>query len=371
MPLSLLRECLLAGLVLLAGSAAPAGSASEGVRANPAAVQFVPASDPRFHYEGRIDFSRPAEPVVIWAGSRISLDFDGPLLALRFAGATGQNFFNAIVDGDITVVALPAGGGERVGISAIRRMGRHHLLLFKRSEAAAGQVHFAGVEIAGDGHAWAPPAPAYELKMEFFGDSIMVGACNEDGAKDQWEDRRTHNNALSYTTLTAAAFSADYRCLAISGMGIATGWTDIKAGQAWDRLYPVVGAPPANLQAWQPDVAFLNFGENDDSYSRAHNQPFPAGYTAGYVALVKAMRAAYPHAQLVLLRGGMFGGAQSAPLRDAWKAAVTELEAGDKAVSHFVFSHWSSTHPRVTDDRALADELTAWLKTQPFMRRFL
>jgi hypothetical protein len=199
----------------------------------------------------------------------------------------------------------------------------------------------------------------------------MVGACNEDGANDQWEDRSTHNNALSYTALTAAAFAADYRCMAVSGMGIASGWTDVKAAQVWDRLYPVVGAPRADLKAWQPDVAFLNLGENDDSFTRRHDQPFPAGYTPGYVALVRAFRAAYPQTEIVLLRGGMFGGAQSVPLREAWEAAVKELETGDSGVSHFVFTHWSTNHPRVSDDHALADELVAWLKAQPFMRPHL
>mgnify|MGYP000408550297 CR=1 FL=1 len=34
-------------------------------------------------------------------------------------------------------------------------------------------------------------------------------------------------------------------------------------------------------------------------------------------------------------------------------------EAGDAKVHHFVFQHWTETHPRVVDDRAMADELIA------------
>lgn len=349
---------------LAAEAAGPiSGQASPG--------QFIPAGDARFRYEGRFDFSDPAGPVVVWAGSRISLDFEGAQLALRFDGASGQNFFDAQVDGVNEILAVREGAAPRIEVPVTPGPGRHRLVLFKRTEAGAGHVRFQGVELAAGAQALAPAAPDYRLRMEFFGDSIMVGACNEDGAADQWADRRTHNHALSYTTLTAAAFTADYRCLAVSGMGVATGWTQVKAGQVWDRLYPVAEAPHANLKAWQPDVAFVNLGENDDSFTHAHGQPFPAGYTAGYVALVKAIRAAYPQTHLVLLRGGMYGGAKSAPLREAWEAAVKEVESGDAAVSHFVFTHWSSNHPRVSDDRALADELVTWLKTQPFMRRFL
>jgi hypothetical protein len=54
-------------------------------------------------------------------------------------------------------------------------------------------------------------------------------------------------------------------------------------------------------------------------------------------------------------------------LRQAWEVAVAELERADPKIAHFVFQHWSSNHPRVSDDRAMADELAAWLKHQPFI----
>jgi phospholipase/lecithinase/hemolysin len=66
----------------------------------------------------------------------------------------------------------------------------------------------------------------------------------------------------------------------------------------------------------------------------------------------------------------MFGGSQSEPLRLAWEAAVSRLEPADPKVSHFVFQHWTSTHPRVADHRAMADELIAWLRRQDFMRPY-
>ena len=358
------RRAWLAAAALYLSVAAGLAAETAGIAAT---RQFIPANDGRFRYEGRFDFANQAEPVVIWEGSRISLDFEGAVLFLRFERPVGQNFFNAEVDGVNIVVRAEDGTTPVPGLAS----GRHHLVLFKRSEAAAGQVKFQGVEIAAGAQAWAPPAPAYRLRMEFLGDSISAGACNEDGAMDQWDDRRTHNNALSYTALTAGAFRANYRCIAVSGMGIVTGWTDVKAGEIWDRIYPRPSTAQADLKAWRPDVLLINLGENDDSFTRAHNQPFPAGYVPGYGSLVKAIRAAYPAANIVLLRGGMYGGAQSAPLRVAWEEAIRQIEAADAHVSHYVFTHWSKTHPRVSDDRAMADELIAWLKQQPFMSAFL
>ena len=331
---------------------------------------LVPAADARFHYKGRIDFSDTNTPVIIWQASRISIDFESPAIRLLFDDAKGQNYFNAQVDGSNTIVTANEGTPVSPEILSGFEPGRHHLLLFKRSEATAGTVRFCGVELVAGAKAWAPKPPDYRLAMEFIGDSITVGACNEDGPTDQWENRRTHDCALSYATLTAEAFNADYRNISVSGMGIAIGWVPMKAGEIWNRLYPETNSSLVNLHSWIPDIVLVNFGENDGSYTSAHDQPFPTNFTEGYVTFIHAIRTAYPKAQIVLLRGGMYNGARNESLRTAWDAAVTQLEANDKNVSHFVFKHWTSTHPRVADDRIMADELIAWLKHQNFMQAY-
>ena len=301
------------------------------------ATQIVPASDARFCYEGRFDFANSNAPVVIWQASRISLDFSGDTIGLLFQDAKGQNFFNVRVDGTNQVVSIPEGlHPQPVTLSGLDE-GRHHLMLFKRSEASAGTVQFCGVELPSTAKVWSPPPPRYKLRMEFIGDSITVGACNEDGAEDQWTNRLTHNAALSYATLTADAFSADCRNIAVSGMGVVTGWTAVKAGEVWDKIYPNPSSPRADLAQWKPQVIFVNLGENDDSFPRAHGQAFPTNYTSGYVTLIRAIRNARPDARIVLLRGGMYGGAQSEPLRAAWESAVAQLEAGDPAHQPFCF----------------------------------
>jgi lysophospholipase L1-like esterase len=327
------------------------------------------AADPRFGYSGRMDFSDPAVPVLIWQGTRVSLGFDGMELVLCFAGASGHNWFDVRVDGTVAAVSVPEGGACRIPVPVATGPDRHRLELFKRTEAVVGSARFAGVALGAGATAWALVDGEAGPRFEFFGDSMMVGACNEDEGPDQWVDYRTHNHGLSYPALTAAAFAADSRCVALSGMGIAAGWVEPRAEQVWNRLQPRPDAPLADLKAWQPDVAFVNFGENDDSFTRANGRPFPAEYTAAYVALGRAIRAAYPAAHLVHLRGGMYGGSQSESLRAAWTKAVQELAAGDAALSQFVFTHWSENHPRVSDHRTLARELIAWLQEQPFLAR--
>ena len=356
LPVGLLLACLPALFSQAASPAAPAG-----------ATRLIPASDSCFRYEGRFDRTDPAGPVAVWQGSRIRIDFTGDQLVLRFDGLDGQSFFDAHVDDRTALLAVPPGAGQRLAFPLPLGAGPHRLMLFKRSEAAAGTARFRGIELASGGGVTAPAPPGHRLAMEFIGDSITVGACDEDGAADQWTDRRTHNNALSYGALTAAAFDADYRNIAVSGMGVVLGWVPFPAAEIWDRVYPHPGSPRADLAAWTPNVVFVNLGENDDSFTRTKHLPFPESFAAQYVALVRAIRRAYPAATIVLLRGGMWGGARSPKLQSAWETAVAELERTDPHIAHFAFQHWSSNHPRVGDHRAMADELIAWLKQQPFL----
>lgn len=348
---------LFAGLSLAATLAAQSSADS---------MQFVPASDSHFRYDGRFDLTKPRQAVAIWSGSRIGLEFSGDRLVLIFDTAIDQSVFNVTVDGVTELLDIRRGPGLRWAWPKPLATGRHRLELFKRSEASKGHVAFRGVELARDAKVWTPPAPTGP-KFAFFGDSITAGACNEDGATDQWDDYRTHNYAKSWAHLTALACGADDRAVAYSGMGVITGWEVIKAREVWDRLYPRADSVPADLSGWQPDIVFVNLGENDDSFTHAHQQPFPADFTAGYVQLIRAIRGAYPRAQFVLLRGGMMGGAKSVPYREAWEKAVQEIEAGNPRTTHFVFQHAATLHPRVADDEAMAAELTAWLKRQSFL----
>ena len=272
--------------------------------------ETIAASDPRFLYEGRFDRSHPSRPVVIWEASRISLDFDGPTLKLLFSKNHGECFFDATVDGVTKIVEFRQSHLAVNATFSDLGAGRHHLTLFKRSEASAGTVRFDGVELAAGAQVWAPPASAYRMSMEFIGDSIAAGACDEDGKADQWEDRRTHNSAKSYTTLTAAAFDADFQNLSVSGIGIVTGYDAWTEGQIWGRVYADSKSAKADLTQWTPRIVFVHLGENDGSYPQGHHQPFPTNFAGAYIGFIQKVRAANPKAEIVLMEGGMWNWGQ-------------------------------------------------------------
>ena len=333
----------------------------------PGARVFIGASDRAFVYDGRFDRADPAAPVDIWESSRISADFQGAALAFRFGAATGENYFNAQVDGQTEVVSAAPGGESAVEWKGPLGPGLHHLALVKRSEASAGTAVFRGIELGAGGWARRPAQARARMRILFFGDSVGAGACAEDGEKDQWESRRTHDATVSFMALTAEAFGADFQNISVSGIGIVTGYVDITFGEVWDRLYPARDSARADLAEWQPDVVVINLGDNDASYPHDHGLPFPGSFADRYVELYGSVRGAYPRAEIVSVRGGMTQGSTDPALGAAWTGAVDRIEARDPRSCHFAFSHWTDQHPRVADHRKLADELTAWLRLQPFM----
>lgn len=312
---------------------------------------------------GRIDYSDPASPVIIWQGSRIEFVIKGAAyMDLFFSRKSGQVYFNLWMD-DKLELFIPENGANRIELP--KSYSQIKVALIKRNEAASGTIAFDGLDIPRSARFEQPQPTESNLNFLFFGDSITAGACNEDGAEDQWDDMSTHNALRSYAAITAAALQAEYQNISISGMGISMGYTKSKFPETWNKLYPYGGSDVVLNDEFKPDYVFINLGENDDSWSKSRGVQFPLDYDERYIAMVREMRKTYPDARFVLLRGGMYGGAKSERLREPWLKVVKTLEEEDSNLTHFVFRHWSKLHPRVKDHEKMAAELISWLRTQP------
>lgn len=87
-------------------------------------------------------------------------------------------------------------------------------------------------------------------------------------------------------------------------------------------------------------------------------------WRARYVDFVHALRGKYPHALIVL--------ATTVLIHDpSWDRAIDEVchtvnDEGDDRVQHFLYSRNAAAtpgHPRVAEQQAMADELTAYLES--------
>lgn len=322
-------------------------------------------------YNGRIDFTqKDTAPRLIWQGTIIKARFFGSELALGFEDIQGTVFFDVTIDGKVTLLKAKNGW---LDVPFTTHHKKHSITLVKRTEASVGHVGFLGIKTQGKVVALQKaqqPLPRNAVRFMFYGDSITAGACNEDGTTDQWEDFSTHNSSKSYAALTAASLGADYRNISVSGMGISAGYQSYITEQVWNRLYPNPQAPLADVSDWQADVVFLNFGENDDSFTHNQQVDFPIDYAKKYIQLVRNIRKTYPDSTIVILRGGMYGGAKSKRLRAPWAHVVKVLKSEDKNIHHYVFEHWSNLHPRVSDHKKMAQELVAWINKNNIVKKY-
>ena len=142
---SSLRRLLSVAAIVAHFSVAAISAHAASAAATPSSTQsngsFVAASDPRIIYEGRFDREDPAAPGVIWQASRITLEFSGDSLELRFAENKGQNFFDAVIDGQPSVIELRKDQAP-VG-THFSNLGsdRHRLTLFKRRDRKSTRLN--------------------------------------------------------------------------------------------------------------------------------------------------------------------------------------------------------------------------------------
>jgi lysophospholipase L1-like esterase len=190
-----------------------------------------------------------------------------------------------------------------------------------------------------------PTRPPYgHRRMEFYGDSITEGVaalCNELGVN-------CADGTVDYANLTGKAFHADFNQVGFGKQGIIQpGHGGVgTASQSFGWNFAGSPADPH----FRPDVVVVNQGTNDTPYSSADFQP-------GYLAYLRQIRAAYPHAWIFAMRP--FGGSHADDI--AW--AVGEMD--DPRIVYVDTTGWLSAadgdfnggHPSVQGHRKAADRL--------------
>ncbi len=322
--------------------------------------RLVQPSDEGLVPVGRIDRTAPNAPVFIWQGTEVRARISGGRIGARFSDSWGGTCFNLVVDGRATVLKLVDNGIHDYILDLVLPEGEHEVSLFKRTEAYSTRATFLGL-IVETNAAVLPRPPERRLLIEFFGDSITAGACNEDPGEDQYDDVSTHDNYLAYGAITARNLGADYLCTAVSGVGISYSWNPRLLPRIYDRLYPEPTSPRYDFSGRKPDIVVINVGQNDYGFPLSIGKPFPIDFRDRYVRFVHDIRGLYPEAFIVCAIGGMTAYRESAELRAAFDGAVAGLKAEDGRILSYCFRAASRNHPRVAIHRKLAGELTAFL----------
>jgi hypothetical protein len=332
----------------------------------PSDLKLVSPEEGGLYYVGRFPDKVGPSPLFAWQGSELLARFSGRRLGLRFAAPTiGPVFFNVIVDGENRMLELDKEGPLNYLLVPELGEGEHELVLYKRTEAFVGAVSFLGLLIEKDAHL-GPKPEALGLRLEFYGDSITAGACNDEPGEDQYDDQSAHDNYLSYGSIASRELGAEYVSIAVSGTGVCESWNPVLMEAVWDKTgCDPYGRPNCqwDFSGRNPDIVVLNLGQNDFGFPFSQGRPFPVDFAQRYTHFVRGLRDAYPEAPIVCAIGGMAAWHESAELKAAWEKAVADLKAADGRIFDYRFIAFSRNHPRVPLHRILASELVAYIRS--------
>lgn len=326
-------------------------------------IKFTPSiilpTNSKIQYIGRVDFTHPDAPKIWWVGTEIAANFHGTSLKIIMSNPNKvTHYFNVIIDGNLSLLTLPAFSIDST-YSLAAELGNtvHTLQIIKRESPWDNQI-FKGF-ILDAGSELASPSPRKKRKIEFYGDSITQGVQSDvaENGVDNYENFIDDNNYNSYAAITARAFDAEYMCTAVSGIRLTPYKGRSNLPSIFDRLYPSTTAPLWDFSKWQADVVVVNLGEND--------YPFPQNFTSAYIRFVQKIRSKYPNAEIFLLTGPMSAGTNVKIINAINKAVETINSTGDKKVYayNFIKNDGHQGHPRIGDHQTAASELIVKIKT--------
>lgn len=347
------------GLVGSSGAAGQAGASN--AQAGQAGAGTGPVG-PRF--VGRFDRTDATTPVFAWSGTAIALRFKGTAIGVTLTDG-GNNFFEVVIDGQLTVLPLQSGTKKYV-LGSNLSDAAHDVLLYRRTEAFFGETKFGGFDV--DASAYLAGQPAPTKRLEVIGDSISAGYGNEGTLPCQFEGQ-TENHYLTYGALAARKLGAELYTEAWSGIGMLRnndGSTTGTMPERYPRALPESATSTWDFSSYVPDAVVINLGTNDF----AKGDPAMA-FQSTYTTFVTDLRAHYPKARFYLAVGPMLGGTDYDKAKVYLEGVIAARKtAGDSNLVVLPFATQDGTndglgcdyHPSLKTHQKMADQLVTTLK---------
>jgi len=330
---------------------------------------IIRSHDPHIKYMGRIVMQDEAAELA-WPGTSASINFMGTGVKATLRDEHGENFINVVVDGKVMSVIHPDSTKKQYTLVTGLPAGKHSLQLFKRTEWTMGKTWI--YELALDkGSSLLAPDPVSKRKIEFIGNSItcayaVIDTTGQDRGTAPYEDAW-----LSYATITARHFNAEYNLTARSGIGVMVSWFPQIMPEMYDKLDPTDSESKWDFSKYQPDVVVINLFQNDAWITKLPtNEQFKARFgdkaptddqiIKAYKDLVKSIRDKYRKAQIICALGSMDATKAGSPWPGYIEKAVAQI--GDKNIlTHFFPYKNTPGHPSVKEQQAMADDLIGFI----------
>lgn len=345
------------------------------------------ATDPNIHYIGRSYETGADEVSLSWPGSTIKVDFEGTSVAMLLEDSKGDypdaNYIDVFIDGiSIGTIRCDKSDGYYLLKEGLEDK-VHTLEIYKRTDGMAGPITLKGI-ILDDYKKLIAPKETTDFKIEFYGDSIVSGACNEAPiyteeeiaesnkseshrlTNDPYDNFSTYNNYLSFGAIAARDLNAEYVCIAQGGVGLTKSafpgyimpelWDLACGAKAWKA-----GAVLDRSQLWdfeqtEPAYVLISLGGNDLQYG------IEGDFKVKYTAFIKALREKYPHATFFCVTTPPRFNVEGETSKLTEEAVKGLNKAGDNNVFYYAFKEYTDytgyIHPRVSTDEEMAAEMT-------------
>ena len=333
---------------------------------------IISASNSDISYSGRIDMSGGEYAGLNWPGSSIKINFEGASIKALIQDASGDNYYNVILDNDSLFILRPETTKQYHVLASNLSKGKHTIEIFRRTEWDRGQTDFYGFKINTNAKLLAKSAPK-KRKIEFYGDSITAGYAVEDTSGSDRSDSIYTNNYATYAAITARNFAADYQCICKSGIGITVSWDPFIMPEIYDRLIPTESTSLWDFSIYRPDVVVVNLFQNDtwlvnlpdhpEFIKRfGDKRPDDAFLINAYQQFIANLRTHYPTASIICSLGSMDATKPDSLWPGYVEAAVANLCDAD-IYTHFMSYEESTAHPSIQQQQNMADSLIQFIET--------
>jgi hypothetical protein len=264
----MLTRLLSVTLVALSSTIAIAASADTNATdsTTEGPVVKVSPTDPNIRYTGRWNFDDPEVPWVVWTGASIKVKFQGTGIAIEIDPRGETEQYRVVIDG------VPekdrrhfSPGKETYELAAGLSDGPHTLELMKETLKSYRSL-FHGFIVRGTGLLPLPPRPA--LRIEFFGDSNMMGYSNYSE-----KDERVVGTYYAFPAMITRMLGAEMHNQSRGGASIADEGDNHVKFFVYAQEYtqePGNRGPHSVYQSdFAPHIIVIGAGGNDTSFGRS------------------------------------------------------------------------------------------------------
>lgn len=337
-------------------------------------LQEIAADNSNFQYIGRVNWQNPQAPIFSFPATATRFNFEGTTLKLKLADDNwgGTNYIGVYIDDNPEPIIINIDSDIQPQMYSVAEGLEdrvHQALVMKRNDYVTGEFSFHGIAIDAN-KKLRPPAIKTNRKIEVYGDSISSGSVVEyeqTSTQDPEGDTNNLSNGyLSFGAMLARDYQAQLSLIAQAGISLVDGYGFWHNGTGMEMVYdktkPLKDAPSWDFSQYNPNLVIIALGQNDSATIDLNSDLNSIQWQEHYQSFLLDLRSKYPNAYFVCMFPNMYHDR-------AWDnyltAAVARYknEHNDNQVYSLITEQVTPGHPRVSEQRLMADALKNLIET--------